>query len=60
LRAAASAAGRVIYFYHGARLPLFALTAYAKSAQADVRVRDRSDFRRLTKILVESYGGGKR
>jgi len=47
---------RVIYFYHGAEIPLFALTAYAKNEQADLSPRDRNDFRRLTKLLVESYG----
>jgi len=51
---------RVIYYYHSARLPLFALTAYAKSVQADVSERDRNDFRRLTRVLVESYGRGQR
>src|SRR5438132_13333823 len=42
---------RVIYFYHGAEIPLFALTAYAKNEQADLSPRDRNDFRRLTKLL---------
>ena len=47
---------RVIYFYHSADFPLFALTAYAKNEQADLSQRDRNDFRKLTKLLVESYG----
>ena len=46
---------RVIYFYHSARLPLFALTAYAKNERADLSQEDKNDFRRLTKLLVESY-----
>jgi hypothetical protein len=51
---------RVIYFYHGADIPLFALTACAKSRQADLSQKDRNDFRQLTKLLVETYGRMKR
>lgn len=46
---------RVIYFYHSPGIPLFALTAFAKNAQADLSGADRNEFRRLTKLLVESY-----
>lgn len=52
-----SGGARVIYFFHGARLPLFALTAYAKNQRANLSQSDRNDFRRLTKLLVESYEG---
>jgi hypothetical protein len=45
----------VIYFYHNPGIPLFALTAFAKNAQSDLSAADRNDFRRLTKLLVESY-----
>ena len=51
---------RVIYFYHSAGIPLFALTAYAKNERADLRENDRNDFRRLTKLLAETYGRTKR
>ena len=51
---------RVIYFYHSQDVPLFALTAYAKNEKADLSQSDRNDFRRLTKLLVESYRGAKR
>jgi hypothetical protein len=47
---------RVIYFYHNVRTPLFVLTAYLKNEQADLSQKDRNDFRRLTKLLVETYG----
>ena|SRR5258708_9127550 len=50
---------RVIYFYHSADLPLFALTAYAKNQRADLSRTDRNDFRRLTKLLAETYGRTK-
>ncbi len=46
---------RVIYFYDSAGIPLFALTAYAKNAQADLSAADRNEFRRLTRLLVENY-----
>lgn len=51
---------RVIYFFHNVALPLFALTAYAKNVRANLSRAERNDFRRLTKLLVESYGREKR
>ncbi len=51
---------RVIYFYHGAEMPLFALTAYAKNEREDLSQQDKNDFRRLTKLLVESYARRRR
>ncbi|MBI1779660.1 MAG: type II toxin-antitoxin system RelE/ParE family toxin [Proteobacteria bacterium] len=47
---------RVVYFYGGGGIPLFALTAYAKNEQADLSQKDRNDFRQLTKLLAASYG----
>ena len=47
---------RVIYFYYNAGMPLFALTAYAKSDRANLTQQDRNDFRRLTEVLVQTYG----
>lgn len=44
---------RVIY--HNPRIPIFALTAYAKNERADLSQADRNDFRKLTARLVESY-----
>jgi hypothetical protein len=55
-----SGGARVIYFFHGADLPLLALTAYAKNERADLSQSDRNDFRRLTELLVESCGDKKR
>ena len=46
---------RVVYFYHDADMPLFALTAYAKNERADLSQQDRNDFKRLTAMLVESF-----
>lgn len=50
---------RVIHFFHGTDLPLFAPTACANSERADLSQQDRNDFRRLTKILAESCGRTK-
>ena len=33
---------RVVYFCHGADIPLFALTAYAKNQRADLSQKDRN------------------
>jgi len=46
---------RVIYFYHDADMPLFALTAYAKNDQADLSQQDKNDFRQLTTMLVDAF-----
>jgi hypothetical protein len=46
---------RVIYFYHDAGMPLFALTAYAKNERADSSQQDRNGFRQLTALLVETF-----
>lgn len=46
---------RVVYFYHGEAMPLFALTAYAKNERADLSQADRNDFRRLTTLLADTY-----
>ena len=54
-----SGGARVVYFYHSADVPLFALTAYAKNERTDLTQKDR-DFRRLAKLLVESYRRTKR
>lgn len=51
---------RIIYFFHSPELPLFALTAFAKHERADLSQKDRNTFRRLTKLLVETYRRGKR
>jgi hypothetical protein len=46
---------RVIYFYHDADMPLFALTAYARNQRADLTAGDRRDFRIFTRQLVAAF-----
>ena len=46
---------RIIYYFHSAEMPLFALTAFAKNERADLSQQDRNGLRRLTKLLVDTY-----
>jgi len=50
-----SGGARVIYFFHSAAHPLFAITAYAKSVRDDVTDARRNAFKRVTKELLENY-----
>ena len=52
-----SGGARVIYFYHDAGMPIFALTAYAKNERSDQSQQDRNDFKQLTAELVSKYKG---
>ncbi|MCX7349060.1 MAG: hypothetical protein NTZ54_05895 [Alphaproteobacteria bacterium] len=45
----------MIYFYHDADVPLFALTAYAESERSDLSRADRNEFKVLTGSLVDAY-----
>lgn len=49
---------RVVYFFHDAGMPLFALTAYAKNARADLSQKDENDFRQLTTQLIRLFKRG--
>jgi hypothetical protein len=51
---------RVIYYVHDDRMPLFLLTAYAKSRRDDLSPADRDNLRRLVAVLVETYRQGAR
>jgi len=46
---------RVIYFFHNLEMPLFLLTAYAKSERDDLSHADYVSFQQLTQTLVNSY-----
>jgi hypothetical protein len=48
---------RVVYFFHNRGMPLFALTSFAKNEKGDLSQADKNDFRRLTQVLVATYGG---
>lgn len=55
-----SGGARVIYFYHNAGVPVFALTAYAKNDRSDLSQQDRNDLKLLTEVLVVNYGRNAR
>lgn len=46
---------RVIYYYHGERLPLFLLAAYAKNEKANLSKAERDAMKRLVPVLVAGY-----
>lgn len=46
---------RVIYYYHGERLPVFLLAAYAKNERANLSNAERNAMKKLIPILVEGY-----
>src|SRR5574340_49326 len=50
---------RVIYYYHSQAFPLFLLTAYAKNQKANLTGAERSEFKKLTTLLVRTYAKGK-
>ena len=46
---------RVIYYYHSEHLPLFLLSAYAKSRKANLSRAERNAMKRLVPALVAGY-----
>jgi hypothetical protein len=46
---------RVIYYYHSDQIPLFLLTAYSKSRQADLSPAERAAMRRIVTEIVKQY-----
>lgn len=46
---------RVIYFFHNADMPVFALTLFAKNERADLSQWERKELRKLSDLLVERY-----
>jgi hypothetical protein len=45
----------VIYYWHVPKERIYLISAYAKSAQADLSQQDRNDFRKLTALLVRTF-----
>ncbi|MBS0470410.1 MAG: type II toxin-antitoxin system RelE/ParE family toxin [Proteobacteria bacterium] len=52
--------GRVIYFFHSEKLPLFIFSMYAKNMQSDLSEATKNGLKLITKSIVESYGRAKR
>ncbi len=51
---------RVVYDYHSTAMPLFVLTAYAKSDREVLSQKDRNDLKQLTTELVAALKRRKR
>ncbi len=48
---------RVIYYFHNENYPLFLLTLFGKSEKVNLTKSERNELAKLTKILIERYGG---
>lgn len=46
---------RVIYYFHSADIPLFALDVYAKNERADLTQSEILRLRRVAKAIVDAY-----
>ncbi len=47
---------RVIYYFHSQEIPIFLLTAFAKTRKTDVTVAEKNVMRQLIRELVANYG----
>lgn len=52
-----SGGGRVVYYYHSDDYPLFLITAFKKGSKANLTKEERNELVKLTRIIIESYGG---
>ena len=52
-----SGGGRVVYYYHSDNYPLFLITAFKKGNKANLSKAERNEISKLTRILIETYGG---
>ncbi len=49
----------MIYFFYNSDVPVFVLSAYAKNQRTNISDADRNYFKRITKLLAETYGRQK-
>ena len=45
----------MIYYYHNTEVPLFLLTVFAKSEQANLSQQEKNLMKQLTDTLVKEY-----
>ena len=50
---------RIIYFYYNGGMPLFLLTLFAKNEKSNLSKAEKNELAKLTKVLIENYGGSK-
>ncbi len=48
-----SGGGRVIYYFHSERMPLYLITIFAKNEQANLSKAERNDLAKLVDELIE-------
>jgi len=46
---------RVIYYFHGHKLPLYLLTVFGKNEKSNLSSNEKSDLARLAKVLVKNW-----
>jgi hypothetical protein len=46
---------RVVYYYHGERLPIFLLALYAKNEKGDLTAAEKKEFAALVKEMVAQW-----
>lgn len=51
---------RVIAYYGGPMVPIFALAIFAKNERADISAKDRNELRRVLQDLAQEYRKGAR
>ena len=47
---------RIIYYYHGEQLPIFLLTVFSKSEQANLSMAERNALAKAAKQIAKAYG----
>jgi len=48
--------GRVIYYHHSERVPVFLLAAFAKNERTDLSAAELHQLAAVAKVLAKSYG----
>lgn len=48
---------RVIYYFYNQRYPLFLVTVFPKSEKINLSQAERNALKKLTRILIDTYGG---
>lgn len=48
---------RIIYYFYNENYPIFLLTVFGKSEKINLSKAERNELAKLTRILVEHYGG---
>jgi hypothetical protein len=51
-----SGGARVIYYYHGERLPLYLLSVFGKNDKANLNKAETNELHKLVKLLVKAAG----